>query len=410
MARPKTDPLAPVIVQVGNVRLRVRPWKHPSGRNYWRATYKGSDGRERDITRADREDAIRAAGDKAREIHNGIVDLTTLPQDKIRMIRAFLDLSPTWADLERWGAERASHKISIAAAIERFIAHKLSESADGETKHIKLTRSDLLLMAENVGPETPLARVRASALAEWLDDLEVGPKRKKDYRAACVALWRWAWSQDLIVSTGPKTEPEKLPVPQVRKKDFVRVLSVEELRFLFLHVRREFLPWLALSAFSGIRSGEIRMWGKAPLDWSMVKLDRRKIDLPPSLSKTGRRKLIPISDTLAEWLKELGPPAAGEVIPEPAFNEETSRLGLLLDAHFQREEGWPSNCLRHSFGSNRLAQKPDIAALAIEMDNSPAIIKAHYLEVRSEEEAASYFGVLPGTFGDKTPNYLIFSK
>ncbi|WP_264513200.1 tyrosine-type recombinase/integrase [Luteolibacter rhizosphaerae] len=383
------------------MKIRVRPWQHPTAKKvYWRATYIDSEGRTRDLTRADRAEAIQAASAVARTIHNGMVDLTELPPEKIRMVRAILDLSPTWADVERWGAERRMPKLGVRKAAEQFIAFKEKESSKGLTKHLKSMRSDLFVMAEEMGDETPLARVRATALAEWLDELDVGAKRRKDYRAACVQLWTWARRQELIVVSGEYTEPEKLPMPEVTKKDYVRVLSKEELVFLFKNVRQEFLPWLALGAFSGLRSGEMRAWNKPALDWSMVKLDRGHIDLPASISKTGRRRLVPISPTLAAWLKECKPPKEGPILREPAYEDETGRLGRLLDEHFKREEGWPMNCLRHSYGSHRVAQTQEIGKVAIEMGNSEKIIKDHYLEVRTEEEAEEYFNVLPGTIGE----------
>jgi integrase len=400
MAGQKKKDGGPKIVKVGQIRMRVRPWKHPSGRGYWRCTYTDQQGTEKDITRAKREDAIEAATIKAREIHNGIVDLSELPPDKIRMVRALLDLNPTWADVERWGAERSLPKLSTREAAERFVAFKVKENSGQLSKHLKSLRNDLFVMASEVGEATPLARVRATALAEWLDDLDVQGKRKKDYRAACVSLWKWARRQEMIIVSGELTEPEKLPVPEVKKADYVRVLSVEELAFLFKHVRLEFLPWLALGAFSGLRSGEMRQWGKDPLDWSMVKFDRKLIDVPPSISKNRRRKLVPISPTLAAWLKECDPPAKGMILREPAYEDETGRLGRLMDEHFGRGEGWPTNCLRHSFGSHMVAKTHDIAKVSLEMDNSPKVIKDHYLEVKTKAEAKEYFNVLPGTLGE----------
>lgn len=400
MASAKDQGKEPKIIKVGAVRMRVRPWRHPSGRDYWRCSYTDPNGVERDITRANRADAIEAATIKAREINNGIVDLSELPLEKIRMVRAFLDLNPSWADLERWGMERRMPKMTTGEVVEKFKAHRIKENNGEESKWMQTQHNDLDTMVTAVGPETPFAHVRATVLAEWLDDLDVQAKRRKDYRATCVQLWKWARRQEMIVVAGEYTEPEKLPVPDVKKKDYVRVLSVEELVFLFQHVRKDFLPWLALSAFSGLRSGEIRQAGKEPLDWAMIKFDRMKIDLPPSLSKTGRRKLIPISPTLEAWLRECNPPKTGPVIPEPAYREETMRLGALMNEKFKRDEGWPINCLRHSFGSHMVAKTQDIAAVSMEMDNSPKVIKDHYLEVRTKAEARSYFRVLPGSIGE----------
>lgn len=403
MARTKPLPdLTPHVVKKGSVRLTVRPWKHPSGRPYWRFTYTQTDGTPKDITRADKDLAIRLAEAKAIEIHNGIVDLTMLPPEKLRMIRAFLELNPSWSDLERWGAERNAPKLTISEAISRFMAYKVKESAEGLTRHLKLTQADLDCMALEIGGDTLLARVNATQLAEWLDDIDVGAKRRKDYRAACVMLWRWARRQELILVPGELTEPEKLPVPDVKKKEVVRIPTLEETVFMFENVTPAFLPWLAICGFSGVRSGELRAHGKVPLDCSAIKLDRRIIDMPAGISKNRKRRLIPISETLAAWLKACKLPKSGPIIPEPAYNNETARLGNLMDKHFNREEGWPVNCLRHQYGSVRVAETQNLAKVAYEMDNSPNVIKDYYLESLSEDEAAAYLAVLPGTIRVKS--------
>jgi hypothetical protein len=56
---------------------------------------------------------------------------------------------------------------------------------------------------------------------------------------------------------------------------------------------------------------------------------------------------------------------------------------------------WPSNALRHSFGSYHLAQFKDAAALALQMGNSPAMIFRHYRELVRPKDAAEYWALKP---------------
>jgi len=62
--------------------------------------------------------------------------------------------------------------------------------------------------------------------------------------------------------------------PHARARQ-VQILSPEQLEAFLNAVDRDFLPFFALSAFSGLRREEI-----IRLDWSEVKLDRNLIDLP----------------------------------------------------------------------------------------------------------------------------------
>jgi integrase len=72
---------------------------------------------------------------------------------------------------------------------------------------------------------------------------------------------------------------------------------------------KQLAPYLAPSAFSGLRREEI-----ARLDWSEIKLDRGLIDLPYAKSKNRRRKLIEIPANLRSWLASFAR-EAGSVKP-----------------------------------------------------------------------------------------------
>ena len=54
------------------------------------------------------------------------------------------------------------------------------------------------------------------------------------------------------------------------------------------------------------------------------------------------------------------------------------------------------NGFRHSYISYRLAQINDTARVALEAGNSPEVIFQHYRELVGPDEAAAWFGVLPG--------------
>jgi len=58
---------------------------------------------------------------------------------------------------------------------------------------------------------------------------------------------------------------------------------------------------------------------------------------------------------------------------------------------------WPSNGLRHSFITYRIAQVKSAEQVALEAGNSPAIIFKHYRELATEAQAAEWFGILPVT-------------
>lgn len=369
------------------IRMPLYPWKHPSGARYWRVAY--HDGTSwKYLTRSTKAAAKDAAIVKAGEISKGRVDLGSLSIEQERLVRAFLDLDPTWDDLESLRRSQAQYGGTLVDTIAAFYSWKAQE-AGRESKHLKLTRTDLLSLAEFVGPDTPIDRIQAGEIAEWLLSLDVGPKRRKDYRAAAVMLWRWAAKQDRIRIHGVATEPEKTPVPKVVGSE-VRIFTPEEMRFLLKTCPRDYLPWLAICAFSGVRTGEVRSWHKPPLEWKHIKRD--VIEVPASISKNRRRRLAPVIPSLSCVLDAFAG-AKGPIIAEPAWNSVTRLLGASMDKRFKRSEGWPSNALRHSYGSYRVAITQDVAATAHEMDNSETIIRRHYLEAVEKRDAEAYFAL-----------------
>lgn len=372
----------------------VRLALYPHGKS-WRVAYPDESvkGGWRYITRSTKDDAKEAGHRKAVEIANGLLDLSNLPEDKARLARAFLDLKPTWETIERLRRESKLASISIGEAIEKFHAFKVMEKGQ-DTRHLRLMKADAQSLADTVGSDTPLAKINQGHIRDWLDDMDVGPKRRKDYRGAVVSLWRWACKQDLIEVRGSFTEPEKIPVPKIAQKE-IRFFTPDEMVFLLKNVSDSYRAWLVLASFSGLRTGEIRSWTKRPLDWSMIRLKERVIIVPAEISKNRRRKLVPVGDTLAAWLESIGPKKSGPICHEPAYKQETGRLGRLLDIEFERSEGWPDNALRHSFATYRVAQSKSLSKVAHEMDNSEAMLRKHYVEAASEAEAEAYFSLVP---------------
>ena len=66
---------------------------------------------------------------------------------------------------------------------------------------------------------------------------------------------------------------------------------------------------------------------------------------------------------------------------------------------------WPHNALRHSAISYRVALEKDLAKIAYESGNSPAIIQRHYNGLASPQTAKAFFSITP----DTAANVLLFS-
>jgi len=62
---------------------------------------------------------------------------------------------------------------------------------------------------------------------------------------------------------------------------------------------------------------------------------------------------------------------------------------------------WKRNALRHSFGSYRMEQTKNEGQVALEMGNSPKVVKDHYFEIVDERAAREYWSIKPVARDDR---------
>ncbi|MDC0088131.1 hypothetical protein OAI07_01170 [Akkermansiaceae bacterium] len=371
-----------------SVRLPIRPYIN-NGKDCFRFSYPDESvkGGWRYGTRATKAEARQAAHAKAIEIASGFIDIANLSRHESELCRKFLELKPNQQDLDKLKEWKQREKTPISKAIADFHEFKLKEKGRS-TNHLE-SQLTYLKRLEDFTSDAPIAEIKAPSINNWLNDLDLSDKSLNDHRSAAVALWIWCEKQEIIAPSGNFNEPQKTTVRKNEKQSAIETYTPEELSVLISSVEPSFLPWLVIVAFSGLRSGELHSHRKEPLKWSAIKLDQRVIDCPAHISKNRKRKLVPINDTLAAWLKHLKAPSNDSAIcPSSPSKRETLRIGKLIG-------GWRKNALRHSYGSYRVAVTQDIASTAYEMDNSERIIKSHYLEAKTKAEGEAYFKLIP---------------
>ena len=227
----------------------------------------------------------------------------------------------------------------------------------------------------------------------------VGPRRRDNIRDSLVALFRFGKEH------GHLPEDRTTEAEKVRRLDAVhqvRYYTPEQITGFLVHVRQEWLPWLVLGAFAGMRSSEIVGDPEDPdrprLRWSDFRWEKGHIVVPAlTARKIKRARRVPLRDNLKAWL--LPWRNATGFLYEPGADQslETERLGKLKDAR-GRSLGleWDNNALRHSYGTHRNAEIGNAGQLAEEMGTSIAMIRRHYDAVPADIEPTEYFGIAPG--------------
>jgi integrase len=308
---------------------------------------------------------------------------------------------------------------TVESVVQEMLASKSGH--DLQRRYLRgLRATGELLAARFPGP---IQHVTAADLERLLDTYRgrggqpVGPRRRNNLLREVRQVFAFAQSRGYLRADVPNEAKKVSPIRRVRPR--IGILAPEVLRLYLQHCSEEFLPWLALNAFSGVRPEEIVLSKDAPrgkdaLRWSDFDWHEREIRVRPETAKTGQPRPCPISDNLAAWL-EPWRNASGPVLPArngrvPRIDHERARfilaaaetakemaaaarlageLGIVLDVSY------PPNALRHSYCSYRIALTKDVAQVAYEAGDSVEMQKRHYNNPRPVSQARAWFAIFP---------------
>jgi integrase len=144
------------------------------------------------------------------------------------------------------------------------------------------------------------------------------------------------------------------------------------------------VPYFALCLFAGIRpgvpNGEI-----TKLRPHAVDLNAGIISISAEVSKVREPRQVTIQPNLAAWLRAY--PLEKYPIIVGNFKKRRER--------FAKKFKLSHDVMRHSFISMFVAKFRSIGEAAIQAGNSEGIIRRHYLDLKSAEEAEDYWSILP---------------
>ena len=173
----------------------------------------------------------------------------------------------------------------------------------------------------------------------------------------------------------------------------VHVLTASDARDLMdyaaSHNGGAMVPFLALALFGGLRPGPMgEIWKLARWpdpenpDPAALFGEDGTLRIPADVAKTRRERKVRVRPALRAWLDRFGldfwPKNADRML-----KDIRARFGLRHDA------------LRHTFFSMLVAADGSLAGAATEGGNSEAVLKRHYLDLRTKKEAADFWRILP---------------
>jgi hypothetical protein len=243
-----------------------------------------------------------------------------------------------------------------------------------------------------------LSEIGTGDVIEFLKSHKATGKWWNNLRADLNAFFVWCEKPPRKwIASNPVKDVEKFEIAQ----GIPEILSAEKVRDLFAYLETYrgnprkplepgcLVPYFALATFAGLRpainGGEITRIATLKNHERIIDLQAGVIRITPDLAKTKDVRQIVIQPCLHAWLTRY-PIARFPIIPPSASN---------LLAEVRRKFSLGHDVLRHVFISMHVAKFRSMGDTALQAGNSEAIIKKHYLNLVTPEEANVFWKIVP---------------
>lgn len=279
-------------------------------------------------------------------------------------------------------------RIAVPTAVEKCLAQA---QADGKS-WVRMHELEHYLgtFAESMNVE--VSELTPGIVSRYLTAMVASERTKKNCRDILGYFGRWLVLHGYL----PRGTDLLDGVQRYSKKSGeIQIFTPAEISRLIENSSDRLLPYIVIGAFSGLRGAEIQR-----LDWSEIDLQDGFIEVTAEKSKTEVRRLVPIKPNLAAWLKGCQK-KSGPVCSLKSISNHFLKLVNAINKSLPESSPdsarmkWKKNALRHSYISYRVAECADVARVADESGNSPAIIKANYLKRVKPDQATEWFNVMP---------------
>ena len=390
---------------MGSVAVKIYR-SETRGRPLFTVAYRDTNNRRVKRSFADLNEARSEAHAAAAKIQNGQIDVLELnSRDRIAYQHALAVLKPTGQPVDSVAEQYAeAFKLlngtgSIVEAARFFQKHHSTTFArrsgpeiyqefldakkvdNASLRYLHDIQSRLGRFAKHFAGD--ISHITTRELEEWIAALGCGPVARNSTRALVITLFNFARQRGYL----PKNQPTEADAVAIAKEPpaQIGIFTPAQMIKLLEKAGPQIVPYLAIGGFSGLRHAELMR-----LDWREIKLREGHIEVTAEKAKTAQRRIVPIQDNLAKWLR---PYALTE---GKVFAGHGSRfLGKVTKVSRECGIDWPQNALRHSFASYRLAKCKSAAEVALEMGNSPRIVFQHYREIVTAGESEEWWRIVP---------------
>ena len=273
----------------------------------------------------------------------------------------------------------------LAEAVAAYLATKDHEREQDLISEPHLTRMkwDLDRLKKHF-PGATVDELTGARLVGYFEARRAAIKTYNNRRGIVSTFLKFALQRDWITDN----PLAKIPPRRIRRRRGGAVtFTAQQAKDLMAFVEKHHpsaVPFFALCLFAGIRpclrTGEILR-----LKPEHVKTAEGIIRIDGEVSKVREPRMVTIQPNLGAWLKAY-PLEKFPIIPA---NLQHIREKVAVEFPLTHD------VMRHTFISMFVAKFRSMGEAALQAGNSEGIIRRHYLDLKSPEEAELFFGILP---------------
>jgi integrase len=275
---------------------------------------------------------------------------------------------------------------ALDEAVTAYLAVKTREHEQKLISASQLTTINRHMKALKIHfPDITVADLTAAHLTKYFQRANGCLKTYNNRRGLVSTFLKFAEQREWLAANPIK----KVPYYRIaHRRGSAKILTAAQAQELMTYVEDyqngRLVPFFALCLIAGIRpclrTGEILR-----LLPGHVRLDTGVILIEPEVSKVREKRTVAIQPNLAAWLRAY--PLAKNPIIMPNLQK--------LRARIAKRFGLTHDVMRHTFISMHIAKFRSLGEAALQAGNSEAIIKKHYLDLKSAAEAKQFFGIRP---------------
>lgn len=300
--------------------------------------------------------------------------------------------------------QEVDHSISIKAAVNEYINLRERETDDGEIEDTSLRtiRSYLKAFAAWIGDDSQISTITQKQLEEYLGSLNKGKPSQKTWnnvRGMLSHLYKWAYQQKYVAEN---------PIPFIktfkdkRNRSTAKTLSKDQVAEIMAYAeenpgpnkwhpedyrRGMLVPYLSLTIFAGIRPSDRSGEMTKLIPSEHIDMNTGIIRITPDIAKTDELRKIWIQPNLRAWL---------EKYPLDEYPIWPIDLGFRTEmAKLRKKFKIPHDGLRHTYISMLVGSFRSVADAALQAGNTEAVIRKHYLDLKSVQEADEFWQIVP---------------